>query len=253
MDHRVANFLPGNSSLSVGTRCIASVDGTFRSGVVIEPPKKVNRERYLVFFDDISPAYVYHGNVRNIENQPEPVWNDVPPPHQVFLSRYLSKYPENPMSRFSVGDKEKVESEGKWWSTVIKDVDCSLVLVTYDKDESSEWLFRGSERLGSIYSALKSTRVSTSSLSRAKRNINNNRTIIEYLQTEKKIFAKKSTGKRKVESSTDEDMSNKSSDATGLEGQIQQVNIPSGIYFGEKFKSHKCSPKCVSKTKFDFN
>ena len=253
LNHKIANFLPGNSSLTVGTRCIARVGDLFKSGVVIEPPKKVNKERYLVFFDDIPPAYVYHGNVRNIENQPEPVWNDVPPSHQVFLNRYLTKYPENPMSRFAVGDKEKVEYEGKWWSTSIKDVDCSLVLVTYDKDGSSEWIFRGSERLGSIYSALQSTQVSTSSLSRAKRNINNNRTIIEYLQTEKKIFAKKSTGKRKVDSSTEEDMSNKSSDATGHEGQIQQVNAPSGIYLGEKFTSHKCSQKCVLKTNFNFN
>ena len=69
---------------------------------------------------------------------------------------------------------------------------------------------------------------------------------------EEKIFVKKSTGKCKVDSSTDDDMSNKS-DATGEEGEIQQVNITAGVYFGEKFKIHKCSPKCVSKTKFDFN
>ena len=69
---------------------------------------------------------------------------------------------------------------------------------------------------------------------------------------EEKIFDKKSTGKRKVDSSIEEDMSNKS-DATGEEGEIQQVNITAGVYFGEKLNNHKCSPKCVSKTKFDFN
>ena len=69
---------------------------------------------------------------------------------------------------------------------------------------------------------------------------------------EQKIFAKKSTVKHKVDSSIEEDISNKSDD-TGQEGEILKVNVPAGVYFGEKFKIHKCSPKCVSKTKFDFN
>ena len=256
-NQEIASFHPPKSSLTVGTRCIASIDEVFKSGVIIESPKKVNKERYLVFFDEGPPAYVYHGNVRIIEHQPQPVWEDVPPSHQIFLNRYLTKYPENPMSRFAIGDKEKVECGGKWWSTVIKDVDCSLVLVCYEKDGSSEWLFRGSERLGSIFTALKSIQVSPTSLSRAKRNINNNKSIIEYLQseTDKKIFAKKSTGKRKLESRAEENLPNKSSDtiATGYEGSIHQVTEPSGIYLGEKFRTHKCSARCVSKKTFNFN
>ena len=59
---------------------------------------------------------------------------------------------------------------------------------------------------------------------------------------EQKIFAKKSTVKHKVDSSIKEDISNKSDDS-GQEGEILQVNVPAGVYFGEKFKIHKCSHK----------
>ena len=54
--------------LPVGTRCVALCRdkeqvGGFRSAVVAEPPKILNKNRYLVFFDDGYAAYVAHSDL----------------------------------------------------------------------------------------------------------------------------------------------------------------------------------------------
>ena len=56
--------------LPVGLRVIAlyreppTQPGAFYSGIVAEPPKIINKQRYLVFFDDGYASYIAHKDVR---------------------------------------------------------------------------------------------------------------------------------------------------------------------------------------------
>ena len=145
----------------------------------------------------------------------------------------------------------KVEKEGKWWSTTVAEVDCSLVRVTYVKDGAEEWIFRGSERLGPIYSKLEASKnvaASDGSWSRSKRfNVTEGSNVIEY-NKEKKSFAKKSTaGKRNVETSTEDEGIKPKSDGEIIQSSLNSHAAP------RTFKSHTCSPKCVSRAEYNYN
>jgi [histone H3]-N6,N6-dimethyl-lysine9 N-methyltransferase len=39
----------------------------------------------------------------------------------------------------------------RWWLTRVKEVDCSLVLVHFEADNRTEWIYRGSQRLAPLY------------------------------------------------------------------------------------------------------
>ena len=69
----------------------------FYSGVVAEPPKGMNRFRYLVFFDDGYASYIDHRNVRVVCQQSGDVWEDVHINSREFIKKYLMQYPERPM------------------------------------------------------------------------------------------------------------------------------------------------------------
>ena len=123
--------------LTVGTRCLglyrdqSNKPGAFYSGVIAEPPKTLNRNRYLVFFDDGYANYIYHENLRVVCTQtasPQ-VWSDVHVNSQEFVKTYLERYPERPMVRLSPGQQVKAESGGSWLATRVVQVDASLVKV----------------------------------------------------------------------------------------------------------------------------
>lgn len=40
---------------------------------------------------------------------------------------------------------------GKWWVARVKEIDGSLVKMYFDADERTEWIYRGSTRLGPLY------------------------------------------------------------------------------------------------------
>ena len=69
-----------------------------------------------------------------------------------FIQRYLEQYPERPMVRLSIGQTVKTESVGKLWITKVVEVDSSLVLLMFDKDKRTEWIYRVSTRLGPLFS-----------------------------------------------------------------------------------------------------
>lgn len=40
---------------------------------------------------------------------------------------------------------------GKWYICVVKEIDCSLVLVKFSIQNRTEWIYRGSSRLSPLY------------------------------------------------------------------------------------------------------
>ena len=147
--------------LPVGTRCVALYRekdqmemAVYKSAVVAEPPKVLNKNRYLVFYDDGYPAYVYHKDMRVVVQSSPSVWEDVAPSSREFIRQYLQQYPERPMVRLSIGQSVKTECDSKWWMTKVVEMDASLVLLMFDKDKRTEWLYRGSTRLGPLFSEM---------------------------------------------------------------------------------------------------
>ena len=122
--------------LDIGTRCVGlfrenpNQPGQFYSGVIAEPPKSLNKNRYLVFFDDGYANYIHHENLRVVCTQTSPeVWSDVHLRSQEFVKTYLERYPERPMVKLNPGQQVKAESGGSWLATRVVKVDASLVKV----------------------------------------------------------------------------------------------------------------------------
>jgi len=154
---------PAKVRLPVGTRCIALFKDApsmpaYYSGIVAEPPKVINRNRYLVFFDDGYASYVPHSEVRVVCNVSENVWEDIHPNSMEFIRKYLEQYPERPMVKLSVGQVVKTEWDGKWWITRVVQVDASLVKLVFDADKRTEWIYRGSTRLGPLFTEMEAQR-----------------------------------------------------------------------------------------------
>ena len=126
---------PAAVRLPVGTRCIgqfkeqAEVPGAYYSGIVAEPPKAINKNRYLVFFDDGYASYIPHSDIRVVCKSSANVTDDIHPNSKDFIQRYLDQYPERPMVKLTAGQVVKTEWDGKWWITRVLQVDASLVRV----------------------------------------------------------------------------------------------------------------------------
>ena len=81
----------------------------YYSGVIAEPPKVMNKFRYLVFFDDGCAQYVPHENIRLICEPSSKAWDDVPVEGRGFIRNYLVQYPERPMVKLQTSNVIKVE------------------------------------------------------------------------------------------------------------------------------------------------
>ena len=151
---------PSTVDLKVGTRCIGlysehdGQEGAFFSGIIAEPPKTLNENRYLVFFDDGCASYVAHQNVRAVCEMSTNVWEDIHPNSREFIRQYLQQYPERPMVNLVVGQVVTTELDGKWLISKVKQVDASLVKLVFDVDGRTEWIYRGSSRLGPLFKEL---------------------------------------------------------------------------------------------------
>ena len=132
---QLAYTRPAAVRLPVGTRCIAlfkeqhGLPGAYYSGIVAEPPKAINKNRYLVFFDDGYASYIPHHDIRVVCKSSTNVWDDVHPNSKDFIQKYLDQYPERPMVKLTSGQVVKTEWDGKWWITRVLEVDASLVRV----------------------------------------------------------------------------------------------------------------------------
>lgn len=55
------------------------------------------------------------------------------------------------MVKLQPGQVVKTEWNGKWWVARVAQVDASLVQMSFDADNRTEWIYRGSTRLGPLY------------------------------------------------------------------------------------------------------
>lgn len=152
---QVAIAQQSNVIIPVSTRVVALFQdvntNNFYSGVIAEPPKSTNKYRYLVFFDDGYAQYVIHKNIYLVSESSPQVWEDVPSPSRDFVKKYMESYPERPMVKLQTGQVVKTEWNGKWWIARVIQVDASLVQMHFDADNRTEWIYRGSARLGPLY------------------------------------------------------------------------------------------------------
>ncbi|XP_031841422.1 SET domain bifurcated histone lysine methyltransferase eggless isoform X2 [Nomia melanderi] len=141
--------------IPVGTRVVAVfrdvTSSNFYSGVIAEPPKATNKYRYLIFFDDGYAQYVEHNHIYLVAESSSKVWEDIPNESREFVKKYIETYPERPMVKLQTGQVVKTEWNGKWWIARVVQVDASLVQMHFDADGRTEWIYRGSARLGPLY------------------------------------------------------------------------------------------------------
>lgn len=147
--------------LPVGTRVVATYSDecnpprqSLYAGIIAEPPKPLNRYRYLVFFDDGYAQYVDIDKVFVMCGASKNVWEDMFQDVRDFVRNYLEKYPERPMLRLRKGQTVKTEWKGDWWMARVLTVDSSLVKMSFEVDRRTEWIYRGSTRFSPLYSAL---------------------------------------------------------------------------------------------------
>lgn len=107
--------------------------------------------RYLVFFDDGYAQYVTHEGIYLVWEHSSLVWEDMPNDTRDFVKKYLETYPERPMVKLQTGQIVRTEWKGKWWIARVLQVDASLVQMHFDADGRTEWIYRGSARLGPLY------------------------------------------------------------------------------------------------------
>ncbi|XP_029829504.4 histone-lysine N-methyltransferase SETDB1-B, partial [Ixodes scapularis] len=151
--------------LPIGTRVVATYTDeswnqrqSLYAGLIAEPPKPLNRYRYLVFFDDGYAQYVHIDKVFVMCGTSKTgVWDDMYRDVRDFVKTYLQKYPERPMLRMRKGQTVKTEWNGKWWMARVLTVDASLAKMAFEADDRTEWIYRGSTRFAPLYTALSHT------------------------------------------------------------------------------------------------
>lgn len=94
---------------------------------------------------------MYHKDVYLIWESSLRVWEDVPSESREFVKKYLESYPERPMVKLQRGQMVKTEWKGKWWLAKVIQVDGSLVQMHFEADGRTEWIYRGSTRLGPLF------------------------------------------------------------------------------------------------------
>lgn len=55
------------------------------------------------------------------------------------------------MVKLQPGQMVKTEWKGKWWLAKVIQVDASLVQMHFNADKRTEWIYRGSTRLGPLF------------------------------------------------------------------------------------------------------
>ncbi|XP_034455204.1 histone-lysine N-methyltransferase SETDB1-B-like [Hippoglossus hippoglossus] len=120
----------------------------FQPGILAELPSRKNHLRFLVFMDDHTPAYVslplLHLVCRPLEDVLESLPDDH---HKCFMKRYLRDWPFPHSTQYKAGQTVHVELNGVQQSCEVQEVDCSLILVLFEKSQLEEWIYRGSVRL----------------------------------------------------------------------------------------------------------
>ncbi|KAG5343984.1 SETB1 methyltransferase, partial [Acromyrmex heyeri] len=270
--------------IPVGTRVVAIfhdvVSNNYYSGIIAETPKSINKYRYLVFFDDGYAQYVVHNDILLVWETSPRIWEDIPSESREFVKKYLESYPERPMVKLQPGQIVKTEWNGKWWLARVVQVDASLVQMHFDADKRTEWIYRGSTRLGPLFLEVRkanarqqlqqSGNVHTRHRIPAPSNKNNlpyveytsnvEEDVTQHLQAEKttvatsvasttpstalqqpRAVAKKSTAKRQ-----------NNVDTTTYNSTVETKPSHSIVFYHtqrkyepKKYVTHKCGPRCI--------
>lgn len=149
--------------LKIGARIIAQLSRPakmhryntkkFLPGVIGEKLSKYNNQRYLVFFDYGQVQYVSPTDVREILESSENVWEDVHINLRQFIYDYLQSQTmcQRALLNVRVQQQIQVERHGVWGIAIVTEIDCSVVKMRFIEDNSFEWIYRGSKRLGPLF------------------------------------------------------------------------------------------------------
>lgn len=96
--------------------------------------------------------YVKHEDIFLIFESSPRVWDDVPLEYCDFTRRYMDAYPVCPMVNLRCDQVIKTEWNGKWKNAEVKEIDASMVKMYWEADDRTEWIYRGSCRLGPMLS-----------------------------------------------------------------------------------------------------
>ncbi|XP_049838962.1 uncharacterized protein LOC126284229 isoform X1 [Schistocerca gregaria] len=148
-----------NFRFSVGHRIISIFrdgisDEEYYSGVIAEPPKSINRYRYLIFFDNGGSQYVKHEDIRLVVESSQNVWEDVHIEIREFVQNYLEKYPEKALLKVQEGQDVRTEWNRRWYNAKVLEVDASLAQMSFPPyGKHVEWIYRGSARFYPLFEA----------------------------------------------------------------------------------------------------
>lgn len=152
-----------NPKLKIGARVIAQfskpspkykeVTKRFIPGVIGEKLSKHNNQRYLVFCDYGQVLYAGPHAVREVMECSPNVWEDVHDNLRQFIFDYLQSQTVRQRALLNVrnGQVVKTERNGEWKDAVVAAIDCSIIKMLFSGDQSYEWLYRGSKRLGPLF------------------------------------------------------------------------------------------------------
>ncbi|XP_060857664.1 histone-lysine N-methyltransferase eggless-like [Metopolophium dirhodum] len=236
----------------VGSRVIAKFQDTniemtdkFYVGVVAEPPKYLNNFRYMIFFDDGYTQYVYHKNIRLVCGMSLNVSDDVHENIREFVKMYLHKYPERPMVKFNKKQIVRTELNNLWCSAKVKNVDASLVQLKFldIKVEHTEWMYRGSNRLGPIYNQLNSN-------NQDKRVRGTVLTDVNKLLNRPYIEIENLTENVKSDNINNSDNTQKPQENNGV---VKSIEIPANCPKPLPYKHHECSHFCMLWVHYDYS
>jgi len=162
-----------------------------------------------------------------------------------FVKVYLQKYPERRMVNFNKRQVVRTELNNLWYSAKVKNLDASLVQLKFldIKAEHTEWMYRGSNRLGPIYNELGSNnqdkRVRGTVLTDVNRLLNRPYVQLENLtENEKSVNIDNSDNTQKPQENN---------------GVIKSIKIPENCPKPLSYKEHECSHFCMFWVHYDYS
>ncbi|XP_074605826.1 histone-lysine N-methyltransferase SETDB1-like isoform X4 [Acropora palmata] len=170
-NHIALESYPHPSVLNVGSRVVGiygKLDVLY-AGIVAENACTENKNRFLVFFDDGFAQYLPVKKLHHVFHTGTKAWDEVAEHSREFIQEYLEEFPNRPMVKLKAGQWVKTEWRGQWLKARVVQLDCSLVKMLFQIDNRSEWLYRGSTRLGPLFSALVDGKISTARKKRSRK------------------------------------------------------------------------------------
>lgn len=177
------------------------------------------------------------------------------------------------MVKLQQGQVVRTEWNGKWWVARALEIDCSLAKMYFDADKRTEWIYRGSARLGPLFAEMTAAaaRKEQGAMSRhrslgiaslKKRNM----PYVEYsveqdeskapptTGTVSKNVARKSTAKPSNAENSGDKPSGPPKPFEKMEyptkGVVRVMDLPNKI-IGKPFVPHQCTPACIEWTEFN--